>query len=189
MSICRSISLLAAVAIVAAPLSGQGEVREFTVDATSDAEFALVDLGTGTVLPAGTADSVSGWQLGVQRYTLRLAPGVKAKLLIDNTLLVEANPMAVSPVEARQRFDAVGAADIPADEMFTSSLPASVSVDDSPPFVYGIDPGQPHAVLPTHNIYLIRDGDAVYKVQFLSYYQPVTGAARFITVRVATVRP
>ncbi|HRP08372.1 MAG TPA: HmuY family protein [Gemmatimonadales bacterium] len=185
----RIISLATTLTLLAAgSLPAQHPMRELTVDATSDADFALVDLDAGTVLPAGTPDSATPWQLGVQRYALRLNHGITAALLVDNTLLVAGNPLFMLSAEAQQRFDSVTEADIPPPERFGSRLPSSVAVEDSPPFVYGVDPSNPHAVSPTFNIYLVKDGDAVYKVQFLSYYHPVTGAARMITIRFARLR-
>lgn len=172
----------------AAPLGAQATAwptAQITVDATSDLDFARIDLASPKLVSA--TDSAH-WDLAVRRYEFRLNTGVSATLLVDNTVQAAADPNAASAASQLPTFDAVTAADIPSDARFGSALPNSVAVEDSPPFLYGRDPASPHGVAPTYNIYLIRRGDTVYKVQMLDYYHPVTGASRHITLRVARIR-
>ncbi len=163
------------------------EVREIVVDATSDADFARVNLANGEVQPPD-AHTDGNWQLGIKRYTLQLRDGVTAVLLLDNTMRAALDPGSVTSAELLEQFRNVSRNDVPPADQFGTALPSSIAVEDSPPFLYGIDPGNPHGVLPSHNIYLIRDGDTIYKVQFLSYYHPVSVEARVVTVRAAEVR-
>ena len=159
---------------------------QLTVDATSDADFARVNLATGKVLASD--DSTTNWDLAIKRYEFRLGAGASAALIVDNTVVAAANPYAGNATSQLPAFDAITAADIPATKEFTTTIPNSVALEDSPPFLYGLDPASPHAVLPTFNIYLVPSGDAVHKIQMLDYYHPVTGASRYITLRAARVQ-
>ena len=55
----------------------------------------------------------------------------------------------------------------------------------SPWYRYNIT-GTDNQIWPNFNVYLIKDGDAVYKVQIISYYGP-TGTSRQITLRTSRV--
>jgi len=179
-------ALIVALLCAVTPGAAQ-ELREITVDATSDAGYALVNLVTGEVQPPD-AHTTGNWQLGIKRYTLQLRDGVTAVLLRDNTMRAALDPGSLTAAGLLEQFQGVSAADIPAADQFRTTLPSSIAVEDSPPFLYGIDPGNQHGVLPSHNIYLIRDGDRVFKVQFLSYYHPLSGEARVVTMRAGEVR-
>jgi hypothetical protein len=97
------------------------------------------------------------------------------------------------PLRDGESFEEVTtAADAPEYAAFLSRISSpianSVTADDAPPFLYGLDPANPHRLVPSFNIYLIRSGTAVYKVQFLGYYNPAGGASGFPTLRVARIK-
>jgi hypothetical protein len=97
------------------------------------------------------------------------------------------------PLEPTESFAAItNAADAPAYGAFVATIsgpiPNSIDAAAKPPFLYDIDPQNPHRLTPTFNVYLVRSGSAVYKLQFLSYYNPVGGASGFITYRLAKLQ-
>jgi hypothetical protein len=57
--------------------------------------------------------------------------------------------------------------------------------DAHPWYRYNLDGG--HQIWPTYDVFLIRRGDAVYKVQLTSYYG-ATGDSRQITFRYARLQ-
>jgi hypothetical protein len=74
------------------------------------------------------------------------------------------------------------------------SIPASVFAGDSFGGVFASSPwyrynitGIDNQIWPVFNVYLIKRGTAVYKVQLTGYYA-VSGAARNITIRYARLR-
>ncbi len=67
-------------------------------------------------------------------------------------------------------------------------IPYSIAAADGPPFIYGLDATNPNRLIPSYNVYLVKKGAAVYKVQFLSYYNPVGGASGFVTLRSARIQ-
>ncbi len=97
------------------------------------------------------------------------------------------------PVAAGTAFTAVtSAADAPAYvghlAAVSGPIPYSIAAADAPPFIYGIDATNPNRLIPSYNVYLVKKGGAVYKVQFLSYYNPVGGASGFVTLRSARIQ-
>jgi hypothetical protein len=161
-----------------------------TVDATSDAGYGYVDLAKGEVVTV-SAESAAPWTLAFKRFEVRLNSGstvvkpVTAALAVDNSAAPSDALLEFTAENQLARFEAVSAADIPANDKFRPTLPNSIAAEDSPPFIYGIDPADQHRLVPTFNVYVVKQGDAVYKVQFVNYYHPVSGAARNIGVRVA----
>lgn len=126
------------------------------------------------------------------------AGGCGWDLSVDAALAVTLNAAAscqagTFPLEAGVTFDnATSAADAPQYGGFLSALSSpianSIAAEDSPPFLYGVDASNPHRLVPTYNIYLIRRGSAVYKLQFLGYYNPAGGAAGHPTLRIARIK-
>jgi hypothetical protein len=119
-------------------------------------------------------------------------------LAVDAALTVSVNGTSgchagTFPLEIGETFDGLTtAADAPDYGPFLAALssPIANSIDaaDSPPFLYGIDETNPHRLVPTFNVYLVRRGNNVFKVQFLSYYDPAGGASGVVTLRVARLR-
>lgn len=97
------------------------------------------------------------------------------------------------PVPAGTAFTAVAtAADAPQYVGYLAAvsgpIPYSIAAADGPPFIHGIDATNPNRLIPSYNVYLVRKGGAVYKVQFVSYYNPVGGASGFVTLRSARIQ-
>ena len=73
-------------------------------------------------------------------------------------------------------------------------MPSQVYKSDTYAGVFGAKPwyrynldGVSHQLSPTFNVYLIRIGAEVYKVQLTSYYNPSNGDARHISFRYAKI--
>lgn len=126
------------------------------------------------------------------------ASGCNWDVAVDAALTVTLNSTAgcqagTFPLESGQSFDGLTtASDAPGYGPFLAALssPIANSIDaaDSPPFLYGIDETNPHRLVPTFNVYLVRRGMSVYKLQLLSYYDPTGGASGVVTLRVAQLR-
>jgi hypothetical protein len=166
--------------IAAATASHAGRVTiEFAVQAglgapIGAAQTATVDVsGGGRVYfdfaRASTSDA-SDWDIAFEGYTIRINGGVSGS---------------------------GGAGAVLGDESFAAMTDAS----DAPATVYagdafgGIFDSHPwyrynlqndHQIYPTFDVYLVRRGDDVYKVQLVSYYGP-TGTTRQITFRYARI--
>ncbi|HEX6037632.1 HmuY family protein [Longimicrobium sp.] len=145
-------------ASASAPLGG---VKQVTVDVAGGR--AYLDLGTGA---AGTA---TDWDIALEGYDIRVNGGASGG-------------GQAGAVLATEPFDAITNA---------ASPPASVFKGDSYGGVFKAQPwyrynltGSDHQVWPTFNVYLLRRGATLFKVQVTSYYGPA-GETRRITLRYA----
>lgn len=158
----------------------------FTVDASDAASWALVDLERPAQLVAVT-DPVgsSAWDLGFQATKVMLNGGTSgpaqmvAHCLCQNTAATGEQVMAMTPESERADFEAVTRDLIPAAPAAWS---ASV-FDASRWYRYNLT-GSDHQVWPTYEVYLVKRGDEVYKVQLTGYYG-ADGTPRQITFRYA----
>jgi len=124
----------------------------------------LVDLNAGAVVTSGTA-----WDLKVSGWEILTNSGVsgsgKVGVYADTTAFADVTT-AVLPAQA-YGSDAFGG-------LFAGS----------PWYRYNIDPSAPNHIHPTFNVYLVKRGTVVYKVQLINYYGPA-GETRRITFRFA----
>src|SRR5690606_25828166 len=107
---------------------------QLTVDATSDADFARVNLATGKVLTSD--DSTTNWDLAIKRYEFRLDAGASAALIVDNTVVAAANPYSGNALSQLPAFDAFTASHIPTTDQFTATIPHDAAFVDSPPLLF-----------------------------------------------------
>jgi hypothetical protein len=124
----------------------------------------MVDLNAGATVTSGTDWDlkVSGWQVLTNGG---VSGGGKVGVYADTTAFAD---------------------------IVTAALPAQAYSSDafggvfagSPWYRYNIDPSAPNHIHPTFNVYLIKRGEAVYKVQLIDYYGPA-GETRRITFRFA----
>jgi hypothetical protein len=150
-------------AVQAAQGAPLGAVQTATVDVSGGGrvyfDFARAELG-----------DASNWDIAFEGYTIRINGGVSGN---------------------------GGAGAVLGDESFTamtdaSDAPATVYAgdafggvfDEHPWYRYNLQ--NDHQIYPTFDVYLIRRGDDVYKVQLVSYYGP-TGDTRQITFRYARI--
>jgi len=153
---------------------------EYALQPSSGAPFeaartAVVDVSDGPVpFDLETGNTVSdgdGWDLVFEGYDIRVNGGVSG----DG---------AAGAVAAGEPFDAItDASDVPA-QVYAGDAFGGV-FEAHPWYRYNLEGN--HQIWPTYDVYLIRDGDAVYKVQLIGYYGP-TGDTRQITLRYARLR-
>lgn len=147
-----------------------GAPQTATIDLNTETEAGL-DLGTG----AQVAATGCGWDLKATRaYELTVNAACQA---------------GTFPYQATDDFTAVTRADDapqygPYLSLVSGPIPNSFSLRTAP-FLYGLDNDQ--RLYPTFNTYLVRVGDAVFKVQFTDYYS-AAGASGFPTMRYARIR-
>jgi len=146
-----------------------GAVQQLTVGTTGG--LNAVDFSTATAV----AGSGCGWDVSA-----------------DVTFLVSVSGgcgTGTFPLDASESFTAVTRADdAPAYGPFlariSGPIPSSFS-DPEAPFLYDLAGDQ--RLTPTFNIYLIKVGSTVYKIQLTGYYSD-TGASGYPTVRFARVQ-
>jgi hypothetical protein len=139
-----------------------GPVVTRTVSVGSVPAYVLLD-ATG-------AGSAGDHDLRIEGYDIRLNGG-------NTAVLVESTPFP----------------DITAD--FAASVPASVFRGDATAGVFNQDPwyrynitnSNPPQIWPTYNVYLVKRGTEVFKVQLIGYYD-TAGQSRRVTLRYAQLR-
>jgi hypothetical protein len=130
---------------------------------------------TGTVyfhFATGTASSDSAehpWDIAITGYIIRLNGGVSG-------------PGRASAVPAGQSFESLTSVDdIPETAYRTDSFGGVFA--ESKWYRYNLT-GSDHQIWPTYDVYLVRRGSTVYKIQLVGYYSPA-GEPRHITIRYA----
>jgi len=147
---------------------------EFAVQPSAGAAFGetkqvVVDVSTGPVyLDLETAAVVSGgtdWDLRFEGWTIRVNGGVSGS----------GNAGAVlSGMTFDEVTDASGLGALYKGDAFGGVFA------EHPWYRYNLQGN--HQIWPTYDVYLIRRGDAVYKVQLIGYYGPA-GESRRVTFR------
>jgi hypothetical protein len=166
--------------LASATVSGIGEVTlEYAVQPSADAPFgetrtvtlttldggaATADLNTGTT---GQAAGAADWDIRLQGSALRLNGGVSGGAKAAATPATEA-------------FEAITTASVDA-RAYKGDAFAGV-LAESPWYRYNLTGD--HKIHPTYDVYLVRRGDDVYKVQLVNYYGPA-GETRRISFRYA----
>ena len=140
-----------------------GPVLTVTLDAAS---ATALDLTTGASGP-----TVDGWDLKIEGFVIRLNGGVSGTGLAAATTTTD-------------DFAAVTTAAVDS-RAFQQDVFAGVFASH-PWYRYNLT-GE-NIIHPTFDVFLVRRGDAVYKVQLTDYYGPA-GEPRRITVRYARLTP
>jgi hypothetical protein len=140
-----------------------GTPRTVTLDLTTGAKS--LDFQTGQV----TSDPAT-WDLRLDGFTARVnggvsGPGKGGAARLTGTSFTDAAPTATSANALR--IDSYG------------------GVFATTPF-YKYNLGGDNRITPTYDVYLIKRGSAVYKLQVTGYYSP-TGVARWVTFRYAQI--
>jgi len=126
------------------------------------------DLGTGAVSTA------AGWDLQFDGWNIRLNSGVSGAGTVMGLLDVST---------AFASITAPYAATAPA-QAFRTDVFSGVFAQN-PWYRYNIT-GTDNQIWPTYNVYLVRSGTRVYKLQLTSYYS-ATGTSRHITIRYSRI--
>lgn len=155
---------------------------EYAIQPASGAPFGAVvtrtiDMSAGPVyldLATGPVSATSAWDLRLSGFEIRVNGGVSGtggvSAVVDTSMpfaQITSQYAAFAPPVA-YRADAYGG-------VFVTS----------PWYQYNIT-GTDNQIWPNFNVYLVRRGETVYKVQVISYYGP-TGTSRQITVRSSRV--
>lgn len=152
-----------------------------TVDASTKSAF--VALGSEPRLVTGSdTTTAAGWDIAFNatNVTINAAGGVTAYCLCANQGATDAAIMSFTAQAQFPAFTAVDAASIPS-ATFTADVFATKKW-----YRYNLT-GSDHQIWPTYDVYLVKRGTAVYKVQIAGYYN-ATGAPRFITLHAAQLR-
>lgn len=146
-------------AVQATATAAPGAARTMQVDLTTGPK--AIDLEAGTVTTSAT-----DWDLRFEGFTIRVNSGVSG-------------PGKAAAAIGAGTFESITTAK-EADQAYRSDSYAGVFAS-SRWYRYNIG-GTGNRISPTFEVYLVRRGSAVYKVQLLNYYN-VTGSPRHITFR------
>ena len=139
---------------------------------------ATINLSTEAVVPGAAATDCS-WDLRVTRaYELQVNTNA--------TCSTGTFPLSVNEDFATLTTAADAPEYGPFISLISGPIPNSFS-DPRGPFLYGVDPANPTRLYPTFNTYLVKVGDAVYKLQLTGYYS-ATGASGNPTIRYARIQ-
>ena len=155
---------------------------EYAIQPSAGAAFGAVttrtiDLSAGPVyldLATGPVSATSAWDLQLSGFEIRINGGVSGTGGVS-AVLDESTPFA--------QMTAAYASSAP-PVAYRSDSYGGVFVS-SPWYRYNIT-GTDNQIWPNFNVYLVKRGDVVYKVQIISYYGP-TGTSRQITIRSSRV--
>jgi hypothetical protein len=154
----------------------QSVVGQLTVSTNDSAFVALGD--SATLASASTPWDIKFWTTGV--FLRTSGTPVVALCLCQNAASTNEQIVAMTADSEKGDFDLVTAAQIPPA---TDSRWANTTFDTSRWYRYNIAPAtQPNYIHPTFDVYLVKKGSAVYKLQILSYYN-AAAQSRNVTFR------
>lgn len=138
-----------------------------------EAKTATVEVSPGArvyfSLTRGAVSDASDWDLLFEGWTIRLNGGASGS-------------GAAGAVVVDEPFDGItDASDMGTlyrGDTFGGAFAAH------PWYRYNIT-GNDHQIWPTYDVYLVKRGSTVYKVQLISYYEPTSGRSRHVTMRYA----
>jgi hypothetical protein len=143
--------------------AAMGEVRSLEVDVPADQKVYVS-------LTGGAVSTATEWDLMLEGFDIRLNGG-------------SSGSGKAGAVLANQPFEAIATADDVPPAVFKADAFGGV-FDAHRWYFYDMTT---HQVWPTYNVYLVRKGADVYKVQIIGYYN-TQGKDRHITIRYARVR-
>ena len=148
-----------------------GANQTMSVDVAS-ASKVYVNLTTG----ASSTTATAGWDIALQGYTIYVNGGA------SGTGGASAIQIAPSPYASYAAITQIpiGAQGIPTSVFVTDGAGGAFTANE--PYRYD---SNSHQVYPTYDVYLVKKGTAVYKVQVTSYYNATNAAFGTITVRYA----
>jgi len=169
-------------AVSGATLASAGNVTvEYAIQPSNGAAFGPVITRTIDVsnpvyldLASGPVSATSTWDLRLSGYEIRVNGGVSGTGGVG-AVLDESVPFSQLTAQYASFAPAVA---------YRSDSYGGVFVT-SPWYRYNIT-GTDNQIWPNFNVYLVRRGDTIFKVQIISYYGP-SGTARQITVRSSRV--
>ncbi len=153
-----------------------------TVDASTKTAFVSLG-GEPRVVVGADTTTATGWDISfnASNVAINATGGVTAYCACTNQSATDATIMSLTADSQLNTFTAFEASSIPAATSFTADVFATKKW-----YRYNLT-GSDHQIWPTFDVYLVKRGTAVYKVQVTGYYS-ATGAPRFITIRSAQLR-
>lgn len=156
-----------------------------TLDASSSEDWAYLDLDTpARVVAIEDGATSSAWDMAFRVTGVRInggengPAGMQAYCLCQNEGISDAEVMELTADGQLPAFEEVTAADIPA----AGAAWSAAAFDEHPWYRYNIAGG--HQIWPTFQVFLVKRGSEVFKVQLTGYYG-ADGTTRQITVRYA----
>jgi hypothetical protein len=157
-------------------------VRTQTLDASTTWAYTDLRGDTAVAVPVADATTSTTWDLGFMATGVQLnggeagPGGMVAYCVCQNAGATDAEILAFTAAGELADFEAVTSAQIPA----TASSWSATAIADTPWYRYNLTGN--HDIAPTYNVYLVKRGSEVYKIQIISYYDPA-GKTRQITFR------
>ena len=145
--------------------AGMGAPQTAEIVAPSDGSPVYFDFASNS---SSTDSSAHAWDIAIQGYTIRVNGGVSG-------------PGQAGAVPMDAAFDDITSVDDVPEVAYKADAFGGVFAA-SKWYRYNLE-GH-HQIWPTYDVYLIKRGEVVYKVQITGYYS-ATGAARHITFRYA----
>jgi hypothetical protein len=162
--------------------SGPPPINTITVQSTSAVYLTLDD--TARIVAVSDPATSAGWDISVLTTAITLnggttgPGGVTGYCLCANASATSEQVRAMTSAGQLAAFENVTAADIPATAEFRGDVFTTQRW-----YRYNIT-GTDNQIWPVYNIYLIRRGTSVYKIQITGYYN-AAAEPRHVTLRYA----
>ena len=174
--------LLMSIGLAACGESGPTEpevsvTQTFTVNASAAWKYVSLVTGTASEITTTDATASTAWDIGFFTTSVKLNGGL-AGYCVCRTAKDTTALKTMTAANQAAAFDAVTAADIPSDASFKADV-----FDTNRWYRYNIT-GSDNQIWPTFDVYLLKRGTQVLKVQLVNYYN-ANGEPRHITVRYA----
>lgn len=158
------------------------EAASLTVNASTATAFVALGPAPRLVTGGDTA-SAAAWDIAFNatNVLLNTAGSVTAHCLCQHEADTDAAIMTLTAGAELATFDAVTAARIPAESSFSPDAFAAHKW-----YRYNLT-GEDHQIWPTFDVFLIRRGSAIYKLQVTGYYD-AAGNSRHVSIRSAQLR-
>jgi hypothetical protein len=155
----------------------------FTVDATTTTQYVALTGGPAILATVTDAATSTAWDLSFLTTTVaaNTNAGLTVACLCGNEGASGDAVMQMTAEGQLAAFEAVSAADIATATFETNTFATHRW------YRYNIT-GSDNQIWPVFNVYLVKRGVAVYKVQIINYYN-AAGAPRHITFRYALIQP
>lgn len=156
--------------------------RTLTVDASTSWGYADLEGDTARLVSVSDPAASTEWDLGFMTTSVALNGGVAgpggavAYCLCQNAAATDADLQTMTAASELGDFESVTSARIPTD---ASAWSADV-FDERKWYRYNLAGN--HQIWPTYDVYLVKRGSEVYKIQLIGYYGPA-GETRQISFR------
>jgi hypothetical protein len=154
-----------------------------TVDASTGPVYLALGSAAGVVMVADP-DASAEWDIAFNgtEVMLNRAAGVTATCLCANQDATPDELMEMTPASELAAFQEVNAQNIPADDAAWSGT----VFGELRWYWYDITGG--HMIWPTYDVYLVRRGNRIHKLQITGYYSE-SGVPRQVTLRYEPITP